>query len=166
MKKIFLVALFAVFALVSTVFGQLNITKADKVSPSDEMFIDMAVMAAKKSVADGNAPNGAVVIVNGAWKSTGIPADDKTAEIVAFEKSRKSNLENATVYTVNEPTTSTLNALNKAGVEAIYFVNPRGEVIAAGIYPASAYDDSALDTSVKQAPMYRLPFAEAEALLK
>lgn len=165
MKKIFIVALFALVTIGSTVFGQLNISKIDKISSSDEMFIDMAVLAAKKSVADGGTPNGAVVIVSGTWKSTGVPADDKTAEIVAFEKSRKPSLEHATIYTVNEPTTATLNLLNKAGVESIYFVNPRNQVVAAGIYPASAYDDTKLDSSVKTAPLILLPYPDGQALL-
>ena len=165
MKKI--LSLLAI-ALVS--FGvkvaAIDITTVDKVEPTDEMFMDMAVTAAKKSVASSGVPSGAVIILNGAWRATGTPEGAKTAEEVAVAKSRLNRLANANVYTVDEPTTAVVNMLNSLGVSAIYFTNPRDVVVAAGIYPASAYDDSALDTSVKQAPIYRLPYADAEALLK
>lgn len=164
MKKIALILMAAIVAVGT--FAGVNITKVDKVAPTDEMFIDMAVTAAKKSKAETGVASGAVVILNGAWRSTGIPADGKTAEKVAFEKSRRQTLKNATVYTLNEPTTETYNMLNNLGVEAIYFVNPREAVVAAGIYPASAYNDEAIDTSISQAPMTCLPYADGEALLK
>lgn len=144
----------------------LDITVVDKVEPTDEMFMDMAVTAAKKSVASGGVPSGAVIILNGAWRSTGTPEGDKTAEETAIAKSRLSKLANASVYTINEPTTAIVNFLNSLGVTAIYFANPRDAVVAAGVYPASAYDDSAIGTLQNAAPMYRLPFSDAEAMLK
>ena len=165
MKKIFTLVIAAILGLGMNA-SALDITTVDKVEPTDEMFMDMAVTAAKKSIASNSPAAGAVIILNGAWRATGTPEGDKTAEEVAYSRSRLSKLANAKVYTIDEPTTAIVNFLNSLGVEAIYFANPREVVIAAGIYPASAYDDSALDTSVKQAPMYRLPFAEAEALLK
>lgn len=155
-----------VLGLSSAVYAQVNITKKDKVDSTDEMFIDMAVTAAKKSVADGGAPNGAVIILNGAWRSTGIPTGDKTAEMVAFEKSRRNDLSNTVIYTVNEPTTATIDALSKAGVQAVYFVNSRSDVVAAGVYPASAYDDSKIESGVKVAPLIMLPYPDGQALIK
>lgn len=164
MKKIFAIMLVVIMSL-GVKASAIEITKVDKVMPADEMFMDMAVTAAKKSIASKTGAAGAVIILNGAWRATGTPEGDKTAEEVAFSKSRLSKLNNATVYTINEPTTAVINFLNSLGVDAIYFANPRQVVIEAGIYPASAYDDSALDTSVKQAPVYWLPFDEAADLI-
>lgn len=165
MKKFVVLLIAALFGINSSLMAY-EITIVDKVKPTDEMFMDMAVTAAKKSVASNTGASGAVIILNGAWRATGTPEGDKTAEKVAYEKSRLTNLKNAIVFTVNEPTTDTVNQLNKLGVEAIYFANPRDVVVAAGIYPAEAYDDAALDTSVNQAPVYRLAFPEAAALIK
>lgn len=156
-------------AALMTVFGfslyALDISKLEKAGPNDEWFMDMAVTAAKKSVASKQAPSGAVIILNGAWRATGTPEGNKTPEENAYAKSRLENLANAVVYTVNEPTTATVNFLSQLGVEAIYFANPRDVVVAAGIYPASAYDDAAI-TATRVAPMYLLTFDEASNLLK
>ena len=40
------------------------------------------------------------------------------------------------------------------------------EAVAKGIYPASAYDDSKVDSSVPAVPMSQLPYADAETLVK
>lgn len=130
----------------------------------DDMYMDMAVVTAKKAVRNGNKPTGAVIILNGVWRAEGTAKGDTSAELVAFSNSRLTDLHNAKVYTVNEPTTETYNALVNAGVEGIVFANPRDAVIAAGIYPASAYDDSkAVAGGVKPV---RLNYPDAEALLK
>ena len=164
MKKIITIAAL----ILSVVFtaSAVDITKVAKVKPTDEMFMDMAVTAANKSVASNNAPTGAVIILNGAWKATGIPETGKTAEQVAVEKSRLSSLRNATIFTVAEPTTEVINMLNSKGVDAIYFAIPRAKVIEKKVYPAEAYNDEEIDTDVKQAPLMQITFAEAEALYK
>ena len=164
MKKLLVFFLIAVIGL-GIKAQAIEITKVDKVMPADEMFMDMAVTAAKKSVASQTGASGAVIILNGAWRATGTPEGDKTAEESAFAKSRLSKLDNAIVYTINEPVTAVVNFLNSLGVEAIYFANPRQVVIAAGIYPASAYDDEAIDTALRQAPLYWLPFDDAADLI-
>lgn len=143
----------------------LDVEKVTNVKQTDEMFMDMAVSAAKKSVASGGAPSGAVIILNGAWRSTGTPDGDKTAEESAVAKSRLTSLANAVIYTVNEPVTAVINLLEKMGANAIYFTNPRDAVIAAGVYPASDYNDNNLDSGA-QIPLYLLPYSDAEALLK
>lgn len=163
MKKIIVLLLAAMAVFTSQA---IEITKVDKATPTDEIFMDMAVSAAKKSLASNNIPSGAVIILNGAWRSAGTPEGGKTPEAMAVSKSRLSTLRNAVVYTVNEPTVEALNLLNSLGVEAVYFANPRDAVIAAGIYPSSAYDESAIDKSLKQAPVYLIVFPEATALLK
>ena len=47
MKKKFMLAVAAVFVGVFAITAGVNITKVDKVSPNDEMFMDMAVSVAK-----------------------------------------------------------------------------------------------------------------------
>lgn len=164
MKKVilsFCVVLLAVMAV-----AQAKITLVDKINPTDEVFMDMAVTAAQKSVSQQGKPEGAVIILNGAWRATGLPTAGKTVEEAAFAKSRLNSLKNATVYTVNQPTVAALNALNAAGVEAVYFANPADDVIAAGIFTAEDYDTAALDTAFVQAPLRQVPYAPAAALLK
>ena len=163
-KKILFIA-FTMFLIGVTSLRAYEVSKIDEAGPADVRFMDMAVSAAKKSMASQGPASGAVIILNGAWRSTGIPESGKTAEEVAYLKSRLSKLNQATVYTVNEPITAIVNLLNGAEVEAIYFTNPREVVVEAGIYPASAYDDSAIDSSISQAPVYQLPFEDAMLLL-
>ena len=154
MKQI-LTTLMLVIAVVLPVFA------ADT---HDDMYMDMAVVTAKKAVRNGNKPTGAVIILNGVWRAEGTAKGDKTAELVAFENSRLADLHNATVYTVNEPTTATYNALVEAGVQGIVYANPREAVVSAGIYPSSAYDDSkAVAGGVKPV---QFVYPDAEALLK
>lgn len=165
MKKTLTLLVAAIIGFGMNVFA-VDITVVDKVKPTDEMFMDMAVTAAKKSVASKNPAAGAVIILNGAWRATGVPEGGKTAEEVAVSKSRLSTLKHSTIYTVNEPTAAVINMLNSMGVDAIYFANPRDAVIAAGIYPASAYDDESIEVSEYQAPVYQMPVSDAASLLK
>jgi hypothetical protein len=48
----------------------------------------------------------------------------------------------------------------------VYFVNARKDVVARGIYPASAYDDSKIDTTLTQVKMIQLKYADAADILK
>ena len=72
----------------------------------------------------------------------------------------------AVIYTVNEPTVEAYNAICKAGADAVYFVNPKEKVIAAGVQPAEAYDESKLDTSLTQVPMKQMDYEDASDLLR
>jgi deoxycytidylate deaminase len=117
-------------------------------------------------VENGGARCGAVVILNGAWRSTGLPSDTITAEENAIAKSRRKTLANATIYTINEPTTQAYNAICRAGADAIYFVNSREVVIEKGIYPAEAYNDDEIDTEVTQVPLNQIPFEEASKFIE
>ena len=67
MKKKFMLAVAAVLVGVFAITAGVNITKVDKVSPNDEMFMDMAVSVAKTA----KKPIGAVVVLNGALRSQG-----------------------------------------------------------------------------------------------
>lgn len=164
MKKIFCAVLSAVLAV--AVFAQVNITKVDKVKPTDEMFMEMAVTAAQKAIADGLKPAGAVVILNGAWRSTGLPVDGVTPEENAIAKSRRTKLNGGSIYTINQPTTAALNAIMASGADAVYFVNSADEVIAAGIYTAEDYDPAGIDESLTPVPTYQIIYAPATALIK
>ena len=155
--------------LLVTVLGtkaQVNITLVDKVNPTDEMFIDMAVTAAQTSVDDGGMACGAVVILNGAWRSTGRATASQTAEEAAIAKSRLKSLDNATIYTVNEPTTAALNAIAKAGGTKVVFANSRSDVMRAGLYSESDYDSAALaDGVAEQVEMVQLLYHPASTLI-
>jgi tRNA(Arg) A34 adenosine deaminase TadA len=167
MKKLFFIAAVLVTLLCGTALAGVPITKVDKVEPNDEMFMDMATTAARKSIADGGLPCGAVVILNGAWRSTGTAAEGGTsAEENAIAKSRRQSLKNATIYTVNEPTTAAYNTICRYGVDAVYFVNSRDKVVAKGIYPASAYDDNQIDSTLTLVPLNQINYADAADLLK
>lgn len=164
MKKIIL--FFAILATSVSSFAQVNITKVDKVKPNDEIFMEMAVTAAQKAKADGLKPGGAVVILNGAWRSTGLPMDGMTPEENAISKSRRSNLNNASIYTINQPTSAALNAIMASGADAIYFVNSAEDVIAAGIYTEEDYDASALDSNLTPTPTFQIIYAPASDIIK
>lgn len=146
------------------VFAQVNITKVGKVSPTDEVFMDMAVTAASKSKASGGKALGAVVILNGAWKGTGTPTASGTAEENAIAKSRLKSLKNASVFTVVEPTTKALEAISEAGAEAVYFAVSKDLAIEKGLYTAADYGDP--DTAIIIVPVYLLDYAPALELVK
>lgn len=164
MKKIFS-ALFVLTLSLSS-FAQVNITKVDKVQPTDEIFMEMAVTAAQKAKADGLKPAGAVVILNGAWKGTGLPAEGTTPEENAIARSGRTKLNGAKIYTVEQPTTAALNAIMAAGVDAVYFAVPSQQAVAAGIYTDADYDEANLNGELKPVPVYHLIYAPATDLLK
>ena len=164
MKK-FLLSI-ALMAVSAAAFAQVNITKVDKVKPTDEIFMEMAVTAAQKAVADGLKPAGAVVILNGAWRSTGLPSEGTTPEENAIAKSRRNKLNGASIYTVNQPTTAALNAIMESGADAVYFVNSSDAVIVAGIYTDADYDPAGINSELTPVEVIQLDYAPAKALLK
>lgn len=165
MKK-FAFLFIAVMAFVGTAIAALPITKVDRVNPTDEIFMDMALTVAKDNVKEDGLPCGAVVVLNGRLLSSGQATDKATAEEAAIATSRKKKLGFATIYTVNEPTTEAYNAICRSGAEAVVFVNPREEVIAKGIYPAEAYNDSLVDSTLTQVPMSQMEYREAVSFIK
>lgn len=137
MKKI--LALIIAAVAVIAVGAQVNITRTGKVQPTDEIFMDMATTVATTAVAQGNAPCGAVIIYNGAFKSTGMASDSLTAEQEALVASRRTTLSTASIYTVNQPTTAAVTAMRRAKITKVYYVNDAEAVIAAGLYTAADY---------------------------
>lgn len=160
------IILFAIIMSFTSVFAASPITEVDNPTSKDRMFMDMAVTAASKSLEDGGLPGGAVVIMNGAWKGTGIPDGDVSAEENAIAKARKQSMSGAIIYTLNEPTADAYNAIMRSGAAAIYFANTRDMVIANGIYKADAYDDSKIDGSLTAVPLRHMTYPDAEAIIK
>ena len=166
MKKVMFL-LVAVATLVSnTMFAAIPIAKKDKISPVDEIWMDMAVTVAKWNVEEGGIPCGSVVVFNGKLQSSGQATEKATSIETAIATSKLRTLENAVIYTVNEPTAEAYNAICKAKADAVYFVNPKDKVIAAGVQSAEAYDESKLDSTLTQVPVKQMDYADAAALLK
>ena len=156
MKKKFMLAVAAVLVGVFAITAGVNITKVDKVSPNDEMFMDMAVSVAKTA----KKPIGAVVVLNGALRSaTG------TAEENAIKSSRRKSLYGGSIYTVVQPTTEAYNAICRSGADAVYFAVPAADAVSAGVYSLEDYDTSKADTTLTQVPMKHLPYADASLLV-
>ncbi|MBR5899670.1 MAG: hypothetical protein IKZ14_09430 [Muribaculaceae bacterium] len=165
MKKITLFIV-AMVAFVGTMVAALPITKVDRVNPTDEIFMEMAIDQAKESVAEGGLPCGASVVMSNRMLGVGQATDKATAEETAIAMSRKKKLSFATVYTVNEPTAEAYNAICRAGAEMVVFVNSREDVIAKGVYPAEAYEEALVDSALTKVPMTQLDNASAAAVLK
>lgn len=165
MKKLVLLII-ATVAVVGTAIAALPITKVDRVNPTDEIFMEMALDQAKESVKEGGLPCGAAVIQSNRMLAVGQSTEKATAEEAAIAMTRKKKLSFATIFTVNEPTTEAYNAICRTGAEAVVFVNPREEVIAKGVYPAEAYNDSLVDSTLTKVPMSQMEYREAVSLLK
>ena len=114
MKKKFMLAVAAVLVGVFAITAGVNITKVDKVSPNDEMFMDMAVSVAKTA----KKPIGAVVVLNGALRSQGTATATGTAEENAIKSSRRKSLYGGSIYTIIQPTTEAYNAICRSGADA------------------------------------------------
>ncbi len=155
MNRLILSAIAALLSLAAA--AQVSISTVDKASPNDEVYMDMAVTAAETARDQGLKPCGAVVILNGAWRSTGMPSGGTTAEQAAIDKSRRKSLAGATIYTVNQPTAAALEAIAASGADAVYFVNPAADVVAAGIYTGADYEGEA----PASLPLRRMDYAPA-----
>ncbi len=161
MKKFFSIIAAGMLAVCAS--AQVNISKVDKVSPNDEVFMDMAVSAAQNAVASGQKANGAVLVLNGAWKATGLPGTDNSPETVAVAKTGRATVPGAVIFTVNQPTPAAINALEDAQISAVYFVNSADAAIAAGIYSAADYEGVTKDGAIA---VLQMTYAPASDLLK
>ncbi|MDE6301022.1 MAG: hypothetical protein K2M19_04850 [Muribaculaceae bacterium] len=157
-------SIIAAIAVSLAASAQVNISKVDKVSPNDEIFMDMAVSAAQNAVESGQKANGAVLVLNGAWKATGLPGANNTPEAEAIAKTKRTTIPGAVIFTVNQPTPAAVNAAGDAGIEAIYFVNSADAAVAAGIYSKSDYAGE-VNPDVTVAVL-QMTYAPAAALLK
>lgn len=166
MNKILKIALMLIFmGNVVAASAGVPITKVDRIEPTDEIFMSMAVDAARSSIAKKGAPSGAVVILNNAFNATGIPSAKASAEENAIATSR-GDLANAVIYTVNEPTSAAYLVICTSGVGKVVFANAKDAVIAAGKATAADYEEVQLPEGVTATPMVVIDFPEAAALLK
>lgn len=166
MKKVLFLIVAMVTLTTSSLMAGIPISKDYKVTIHDELWMDMAVTVAKDGVKEGGIPCGTVIVLNGALKCVGEPTNKATSVETAIAMSRMASLENAVIYTINEPTIEAYNMICRFGADAVYFVNSKEKVIAAGVQPAEAYDESNLDASLTQVPMKQIEYEDAAALLK
>lgn len=143
------------------------LSTVERAAMSDSLFIDMATIAAQTAASQGLKPCGAVVVLNGSFRSSGTPRPDGTsAEADAISKSRRKSLSTGAIYTVNHPTDEAISAAAAAGVATIYYVNPIERVTAAGIYPAEAFAEAASGNLPKGIKLVKLTYAPAADLVK
>lgn len=166
MKKVFFAVVAMAIFVTGTMMASVEISKREKVSPVDEIWMDMAVTVAKVNVEEGGVPCGSVVVLNGRLQSSGQATEKATSVETSIAMSKLKSLRNAKIYTVNEPTIEAYNAACKAKADAIYFVNSKDKVIASGVQPAEAYDESKIDSTLTPIPVIQMDYADAAALLK
>jgi hypothetical protein len=114
----------------SALMAGIPISKDYKVTIHDELWMDMAVTVAKDGMKECGIPCGTVIVLNGALKCVGEPTNKATSVETAIAMSRMASLENAVIYTINEPTIEAYNMICRFGADAVYFVNPKEKVIA------------------------------------
>ena len=166
MKKILTSALLLTASVTPSVFAQIPVSRVEQYTPTDMVFLDMATDAAKENKSRGQNPSGAVIVINGEFRSSGRATGSVSAEEIAYKKSRLSSLKGATIYTVNEPTTAVYKFLCDNNIGAIYFVNGRDAVIKAGLATAADYNDASLPADMTKVPMFQIEFPDAGLLLK
>lgn len=168
MKKklyIFAALLATIFSVSFNASAVLPISKVGMIMPDDMVYIDMATSAAKSAVASGDKADGAVIIKNSAPVATAGATAGATAVSNAIDKAGVAALKDAVIYTVNQPQITDLVTLSKSGAKTIYFVNGADRVVAAGIYPAEAYDETAIPAGHTITPMIQLEYPDAQKLL-
>lgn len=154
-----LLMILAAIALSLNVAAQTRLSTTEAASPGEEQFMDMAVGVARTSVAQGHKPCGAVVVLNGSCRGAGMPVGGQSAEQDALARSRRTSIPGGTVYTVNQPVAAALEAMARAGITLVYYVNPMEDVTAAGIYTAADYE-GAPDDAPRQIRMDYAPASE------
>ena len=153
MKKILTSALLLTASVTPSVFAQIPVSRVEQYTPTDMVFLDMATDAAKENKSRGQNPSGAVIVINGEFRSSGRATGSVSAEEIAFKKSRLSSLKGATIYTVNEPTTAVYKFLCDNN-------------IGAGLATAADYNDASLPADMTKVPMFQIEFPDAGLLLK
>ncbi|MDE5844225.1 MAG: hypothetical protein K2H44_02415 [Muribaculaceae bacterium] len=168
MKKSIYVLMTAIAAIFASQFranAVLPITKVDMIMPDNMVYIDMATTAAKNSVSKGGKADGAVIISNSKSVTTGESSAQSTAVANAVKKAGENDVKGATVYTINQPQISDLVNLSKLGAKTIYFVNGADNVVKGGVYPAHAYDETAIPAGLAITPMVQLEYPDAQKLI-
>lgn len=158
-----LASLIAGMLLTATVSATAGVTvdRAAKLADGQQVYIDMAVSAAKTSVAEGSMPTGAVVILGGAWRGTGTAMDGRGAEATAIAKARTKTLGNAALYTMIQPTSAACIDIANSGIQQVFFIIPADQAVKAGIYRQADYDAPA-NVNLK---MTQLPYPAAQQVI-
>ncbi|MDE6351736.1 MAG: hypothetical protein K2K88_01140 [Muribaculaceae bacterium] len=168
MKKSIYAWAFAIVAVFATQFhadAVLPITKVGMIMPDNMVYIDMATNAAKNSVSKGGKADGAVIISNSKSVTTGESSAQSSAVANAIKKAGENEVKGSTVYTINQPQISDLVNLSKLGAKTIYFVNGADNVVNGGVYPAQAYDETAIPAGLTLTPMVQLEYPDAQKLV-
>lgn len=163
LKKLFAIIIFAAAGI--SAMAEVVVENVSAPTANDKIFMDMACTAARRSIASDGPATGAVLILNGAWRATGIPDVETSAEENAILRSHNTNLANAVIYTVNRPTAEAYAAICRAGVGAVYFVNDIDAAVKAGVFPQTAYQDYAVPDGTTAVPLRRMAYAEASSLI-
>lgn len=166
-KKLYIFAAIVaiMFSVSFNAAAVLPISKVGMIMPDDMVYIDMATSAAKSAVSAGEKADGAVIIKNSAPVATAGATAGSTAVNNAIDKAGAASLKDAVIYTVNQPQITDLVNISKSGVKTIYFVNGADRVIAAGVYLAGAYDETAIPAGLTITPMIQLEYPDAQKLL-
>ena len=158
----------AVAGLAAT--AQTVVEQSRAAAPREEMFLDMAVTAARKSLNDGGAPDGAVIVANGAWKATGVPTAGAagvhsvgSAVVNAIADLRGADAAKCVIYAINRPTAADVAAIASAGIPSVIYVNDADDVVAAGIANA---DDFVVKPGEGTVTLVRVANAEAASIVK
>ncbi len=144
--------------------AQTEVSARNAFDPASEgVFLDIAVDMAKAAAAKSEPAGGTAIILNGAFHSAG---KGSQPEIDALDKAHARQLDNAVVYTVNEPCNQAWIAMSQRGVSRVVYVNPASEVIAAGIYTAADYDPAAIPQDGYMTPKQHIDYPAAAAIIK
>ena len=88
MKKVFFAVVAMAIFVTGTMMASVEISKREKVSPVDEIWMDMAVTVAKVNVEEGGVPCGSVVVLNGRLQSSGQATEKATSVETAIAMSK------------------------------------------------------------------------------
>ncbi len=137
----------------------------------DEQYVREAITLAKKSVAEGGGPFGAIVVKDGkviATASNRVTLDhDPTAhaEILAIRKAAAAlgthDLSGCTVYSSCEPCPMCLGAVYWARPDRLVFAAGREDALKAGFDDSFIYDQLTLETGERSIPTSRISTEEA-----
>jgi len=145
--------------------------KNDHLMTKDEQYVREAITLAKKSVAEGGGPFGAIVVKDGkviATASNRVTLDhDPTAhaEILAIRKAAAAlgthDLSGCTVYSSCEPCPMCLGAVYWARPDRLVFAAGREDALKAGFDDSFIYDQLTLETGERSIPTSRISTEEA-----
>ena len=143
-----------------------------EITPQDREFMLEAIRLANESVATGGGPFGAVIVKDGeivAASSNSVTIDnDPTAhaEVNAIRQACRKlgsfDLSGCVIYTSCEPCPMCLGAIYWAGIDRIYYGNPRADAAAINFDDNFIYEELSKELPERAIPI--LPLLGEEAL--